>query len=149
MVKRLLDLNQAIGQFHSSFLCGARGVGKTWLVRDALKLRPETKVLTYDLLLFEEYSRLVRGMRAWREEIEEAIKNSPNKPGIVFVDEIQRVPQMLNEVQNLISRYHNKIQFILSGSSARKLKRHGANLSQRRGVSGSTRPKTGCIFSLS
>lgn len=135
MVKRLLDLNQSIGQFHSTFLFGARGVGKTWLVRDALEHRPDTMTLTYDLLLFEEYSRLVRSMRAWREEIEEAIKSSPDRPIIVFIDEIQRVPQMLDEIQNLISRYHKRVQFILSGSSARKLKRHGANLLAGRALS--------------
>lgn len=135
MVRRFLDLNHAIGEYHSSFLFGARGVGKTWLVREALKLRTENIILTYDLLLFEEYSRLVRGMRVWREEVEDAINNSSNKPVIVFVDEIQRVPQMLDEVQNLISRHHNKVQFILSGSSARNLKRHGSNLLAGRALS--------------
>lgn len=135
MITRLFDLNSAIDQYHSAFLFGARGVGKTWLVRNALEKRPESTVLSYDLLLFEEYSRLVRGMRTWREEIENAIKNSHNTPVIVFVDEIQRVPQMLDEVQNLISKHHNRVQFILSGSSARKLKRHGGNLLAGRALS--------------
>jgi predicted AAA+ superfamily ATPase len=46
----------------------------------------------------------------------------------VFIDEVQRLPNLLNEVHALIERHRNRLQFILTGSSARKLRRGGANL---------------------
>lgn len=52
------------------------------------------------------------------------------KDGIlqVHLDEVQKIPALLDEVHFLIEKYQNKIRFLLSGSSARKLKRGGANL---------------------
>jgi predicted AAA+ superfamily ATPase len=47
---------------------------------------------------------------------------------IVVIDEIQKLPQLLDEVHSLIFDFEDKIQFILTGSSARKLKRHDVNL---------------------
>ncbi len=50
------------------------------------------------------------------------------KPKLVFIDEIQRMPELLNTIQALIDERKNKIKFLLTGSSARKLKRGSANL---------------------
>jgi predicted AAA+ superfamily ATPase len=56
----------------------------------------------------------------------ESIINSKNKGQVIIIDEIQRIPELLNEVHRLIE--NNKITFLLTGSSARKLRRGKANL---------------------
>lgn len=50
------------------------------------------------------------------------------KPSVVFIDEIQRLPNLLNSIQVLIDEDSNCPKFILTGSSARKLRRGSANL---------------------
>ena len=74
----------------------------------------------YDLLETDTYERMRRNPALLRQELAEM------KAGdIVIIDEIQLIPELLNEVHWLITR--QDIHFILSGSSARKLKRKGVN----------------------
>ncbi len=99
----------------SVFLFGARQTGKTTLL---LSLFPNSRF--YDLLENDTYERLRRNPSLLRQELEEC------EPGeIVIIDEIQLIPELLNEVHWLIAR--KDIHFILSGSSARKLRRKGVN----------------------
>lgn len=100
----------------SIFLWGARQVGKTTLLET---LYPKARY--YDLLQSTEYERLLRRPSLLSEELETA-----NEGELVIIDEIQKVPQLLDEVHRLIHK--KKLRFILSGSSPRKLKRIGANL---------------------
>jgi len=100
----------------SVFLWGARQVGKTTLLE---QMYPEARY--YDLLLAKEFERLLRRPSLLSEEVE-----SLNEGDLVIIDEIQKVPQLLDEVHALIQK--KKIRFILSGSSPRKLIRSGANL---------------------
>ena len=106
-------------QYHeneSVFIFGARQTGKTTLVKE---LFPNAKY--YDLLKSDVFERLFRAPWQFRQELELC---APNE--WVIVDEIQKIPQLLDEVHWLI---HNcRLRFILCGSSARKLKRCGANL---------------------
>lgn len=51
-----------------------------------------------------------------------------SKPLKVFIDEVQRLPSLLNTIQTLLDKPGNKIKFLLTGSSARKLRRGNANL---------------------
>ena len=102
---------------NSFFLFGPRGTGKTtWLRQnfpDAIwidLLEPET---------FRSYS-------AYPERLTEVIFAHPGKETVV-VDEIQRIPELLSVIHALIEKKLN-IQFILTGSSSRKLKRTGADL---------------------
>lgn len=76
----------------------------------------------YDLLLSDEFGRLASRPSLLREEL---LASPPGKQPVV-IDEVQKIPELLDEVQWLIVNKH--IQFILCGSSARKLKRGGANL---------------------
>ena len=100
----------------SLFLWGARQVGKTTLLE---QLFPQARY--YDLLQASEFERLLRQPSLLSEEL------ATMKEGdLVIIDEIQKVPQLLDEVHSLIHR--KKIRFILSGSSPRKLIRSGANL---------------------
>lgn len=100
----------------SFFLLGPRGTGKTTLVRSLRLANHEVSLL--DEETFQRY--LVRP-RTFYEEL------SSLKAGQwVFIDEIQRLPNLLNEIHRLIE--DKKLRFILTGSSARKLRRAGVNL---------------------
>lgn len=100
----------------SLFLWGARQTGKSTLLK---KLYPDA--LWFDLLLADVYQRLVKNPTLIRE----TVLANPEK-SIVIIDEIQRIPELLNEIHWLIT--NTKTQFIMSGSSARKILRSEANL---------------------
>lgn len=100
----------------SCFLWGPRQTGKTTLLKE---LFPDAPFL--DLLLSDQYGRLQMQPSLLRQELPAAPPKTP-----VIIDEVQKIPALLDEIQWLI--VNHKIQFILSGSSARKLKRGGANL---------------------
>ncbi len=102
----------------SAFLWGARQTGKSTLLKEFFPQAPY-----YDLLLSDEYARLSRHPALLREEILAALP-APGTP--IIIDEVQKCPALLDEIQWLIVNHH--LSFILCGSSARKLKRSGANL---------------------
>jgi len=112
-VKRLLDLRKELEK-KSCFLFGPRQTGKSWLIRHSLK-----NCRTYNLLDSETYLTLGRSPQRLREEA------SP-KERIVVIDEIQKLPGLLDEIHRLIEE--GKIHFLLTGSGARKLRRGGVNL---------------------
>ena len=114
MIDRILNLDNEYND--SVFVWGARQVGKTTLIR---KTYPNA--VYYDLLLAKDFERLLRNPSLLSEDL--AVLNDGNT---VVIDEIQKIPQLLDEVHSLI--FHKNIRFILSGSSPRKLKRSGANL---------------------
>ncbi|MFA5840529.1 MAG: AAA family ATPase [Candidatus Margulisiibacteriota bacterium] len=101
----------------SFFLFGPRGTGKTTLVKDYF---PEALVLDF---LMPDY---FRSYSAQPEKLYELVNAQPSIKTIVL-DEIQKVPGLLSVVHRLIEEKRG-IQFILTGSSARKLKKSGANL---------------------
>lgn len=105
---------------HSFFMFGARGVGKTSLLK---KLLPESEsVLWFNLLDDVLYTELMINPEVFEQRI-----NAQNKKlEWVVIDEVQRVPKILNSVHKLIEE--KKIKFALTGSSARKLKKNAANL---------------------
>ncbi len=100
----------------SLFLWGARQTGKSTLLK---MLYPDA--MYFDLLLSDVFERLQRNPSTLRETILAAFPSMP-----VIIDEIQRIPALLNEVHWMIS--NKNIRFILSGSSPRKILRSGANL---------------------
>ena len=114
MYKRIIKIDNTYND--SVFLWGARQVGKTtWLLEKFSGAR------FYDLLRPSEYARLLRRPEILSEELENFGENDT-----VVIDEIQKLPQLLDEVHSLIQR--KNIRFVLSGSSARKLRRMGVNL---------------------
>ncbi|NLE35711.1 MAG: ATP-binding protein [Bacteroidales bacterium] len=100
----------------SVFLWGARQTGKSTLLK---MMYPE--VLYFDLLLSDVFNRFLSNPALLRETVE-----VDNSSSLVIIDEIQRIPSLLNEVQWLIVNRNR--QFILSGSSPRKIVRSGGNL---------------------
>ena len=114
--ERILDLKKDIRK-KSLFLFGPRQTGKTYLLRRTFPTSPY-----YNLLLADTFLKLSQRPQAIREEL----LALPRKPtGPVIIDEIQKLPILLDEVQNLIE---NGYRFILTGSSARKLRHGTANL---------------------
>jgi len=100
----------------SIFLWGARQTGKSTLLKTLFPNAPY-----YDLLKSDEYTRLNIRPSLLREECEMLDEGE-----LVIIDEVQRIPALLDEVHGLMSR--RNLRFILCGSSARKLRRCGANL---------------------
>ena len=114
ILARHLDLSRLLAN-KSHFLFGARLTGKSTLV--AQQLAAVTEVI--DLLDAETFLR-ASSDPTWFERV---VRRS-NKQ-IVVVDEIQRLPSLLNSVQRMITPHG--IRFLLTGSSVRKLRRGGAN----------------------
>ena len=105
------------GPKSSYFLFGPRGTGKTtWL---QLNCKNE---LTVDLLKPDVYRRF----KARPERLREKIEGNPDKK-IVIIDEVQKVPELLDPVHSLMEE-KKELLFILTGSSARKIKQRGVDL---------------------
>jgi len=107
----------------SFFLFGPRGTGKSLWLKNRF---PEA--LYIDLLKPDTR----RQLEARPERLEELVKGSPNTHTII-IDEVQKVPDLLNLVHYLIEE-NKELQFILTGSSSRKLKRSGVDLLAGRAV---------------
>jgi predicted AAA+ superfamily ATPase len=117
LISRLLKINLPPKQ--SAFLWGPRKTGKTTYLRS---LFPDS--LVYDFLktdLFLEFSKKPSLLREQLLAKESEVLNFP-----IILDEVQKVPQLLDEVHWLME--NTRLRFILCGSSARKLKRGKANL---------------------
>jgi len=103
----------------SFFLFGARSTGKSTLLES---LFPEETTLWIDLLDTEQLRRFSQ----YPGDLFRIVMNLPKAYTHVIIDEVQKVPLLLNEVQRLMRK--TKTKFILSGSSARKLRQGAANL---------------------
>jgi predicted AAA+ superfamily ATPase len=116
---RVLNLDSILKR-KSLFLFGPRQTGKS----SFLKLN-YPHALYIDLLLNDNFSALLKNPEILRKKVELFLKN--NSSNIVVIDEIQKIPKLLDEVHALIEK-HKNIRFILTGSSSRKLKAQGVNL---------------------
>lgn len=112
-IKRELDVLKIL-QNKSCFLFGPRQTGKTSLINNTLSV-----YRVYNLLKTDVFLRLSRSPERLRQEIGDEDK-------IVIIDEIQKLPILLDEVHFLIE--DKQIHFLLTGSSARKLRSRGVNL---------------------
>jgi uncharacterized protein len=117
------------------FLWGARQTGKSTLLR---QLFPESPY--YDLLDAGLFRRLSARPGLLEEELLASFRATGGQTGPAIIDEVQKLPELLDEVQRLISAH--RWRFILSGSSARKLKRGGGNLLGGRAVRRDLMPLT-------
>jgi predicted AAA+ superfamily ATPase len=112
-IHRLLDLPALLAK-KTHFLLGPRQTGKTYLIQHELK-----NIRTYDLLDHSVYLALSQNPARIEQELTASDR-------VVVIDEIQRLPELLNEVHRLIEKTGRR--FLLTGSSARKLRRGGVNL---------------------
>ncbi|CAN5359871.1 hypothetical protein BH10PSE19_BH10PSE19_17630 [soil metagenome] len=104
---------------HHFFLFGARNTGKSTLLEKSFGV---THTLFINLLDEDEIARFIRESNA----LYNIVQALPDHFTHVVIDEIQKVPKLLDTVQRLMKDSNKK--FIMTGSSARKLKRGGANL---------------------
>ena len=114
MLERIFKLQDAENE--TVFFFGARQTGKTTLLKE---LFPNVRY--YDLLKSDEFERFSRRPWLLREELQDGHDGE-----LVIIDEIQKLPVLLDEVHWLI--VNRDLRFILTGSSARKLRRSGVNL---------------------
>ena len=119
--KRIVNLNFSGSK--GLFLFGPRQTGKSYWLRKKFP-----KNIYYDLLMSDVFFKLFRHPHRLREEL---LAQKVTKP--VIIDEIQKIPHLLDEIHYLMERH--KMRFILTGSSARKLRRGGANLLGGRALS--------------
>jgi predicted AAA+ superfamily ATPase len=113
---RVIDLPE--GQ--STFLWGARKTGKTTYLKQHFP-----KAYYIDLLRSDLYVRYIKEPYRFREEVLAHLELNPLEKCFI-VDEVQKVPALLDEIHYLIE--NSPAQFILCGSSARKLRKKGVNL---------------------
>lgn len=109
----------AVPKGQSVFLWGARSTGKSTFLRNKF---PHS--IYIDLLKTDEYTQLMAKPWLLRERL-----NAESQENLVYpviIDEVQKIPALLDEVHWLIE--NKGIAFILCGSSARKFKRSGVNL---------------------
>lgn len=105
------------------FLLGPRGTGKSTWLKHRLK-----NALYLDLLKNDLYLPLLRSP----EKLRDMVLGQWDRKSWVVLDEVQRIPSLLNEVHHLIEEHG--VKFALSGSSARKLKKSQANLLAGRAI---------------
>src|SRR3990167_6520486 len=117
MFDRIMTIS--LPEQQSFFLWGARQTGKS-----SFLLRHYPDSLYYDLLNMQLLVRYTKSPYLFREELLKQPANQLKRP--IIIDEIQKVPTLLNEIHLLIER--QKLHFILCGSSARRLKTQSANL---------------------
>lgn len=127
MVTRLLNIDPASKD--SVLLLGPRGTGKSYWIEQNLP-----NALVFNLLKTETYKEFL----ANPSRIEKRIP--PDFKDWVVIDEVQKIPELLNEVHRLIESKGYK--FFLTGSSVRKLKRDGANLLAGRALEYQMHPLT-------
>jgi predicted AAA+ superfamily ATPase len=114
MINRFIK-QELISTKKSILLLGPRQAGKSTLINS---LKPDLCINLSDEL---EYLTFSSNPGELRKQVE------LQQPKIIFIDEVQRLPKILNTVQALIDE-NKQLKFFLTGSSARKLKRGGANL---------------------
>lgn len=122
MINRIVDLPPS----HSFFLFGPRQTGKSTLIRSI----HAGDAWSVNLLEGDTFLRYARSPETFRLEAQRRIEREGTRT--IFVDEVQRLPELLNEVHRLLELH--QCRFILTGSSARKLRRGGTNLLAGRAV---------------
>ena len=116
-VKRTIDISNALSR-KSQFLFGPRQTGKTSWIENEL----ENVLHRFNLLEATLYKRLASDP----SYMSQVLRQKGIDDGLVVIDEIQKLPMLLDEVHNLIET--TSLRFLLTGSSARKLKSQGVNL---------------------
>ena len=102
----------------NALVLGPRQVGKSTLLAS---LRPDSTLNFASPRVFRDYV-------GHPERLERELDVAPESTRTVFLDEVQRIPELLDAVQVIIDREPSRFRFLLSGSSARKLRRGQANL---------------------
>lgn len=129
MIPRLLKshLLKTLKSGKSILLLGPRQAGKSTLIKD---LKPR---ISFNLANQSVFLNFIRDPKYLESKLSALPKEKSEKKRFIFIDEVQRIPSLLNTIQDLVD--NQGYQFILSGSSARKLRRGRANLLPGRVIS--------------
>ncbi|MCB0340075.1 MAG: AAA family ATPase, partial [Bdellovibrionales bacterium] len=129
------EIKTFIESGHSVMVFGPRGSGKTSFLEQIIKAKDSFRIV--DLLDLKTFLKYSRDPSLFAAEIEkECISSDTRFPRYYLIDEIQKLPELLDEVQKLlVQNTAGKLVFILTGSSARKLKTKEANLLAGRALS--------------
>ena len=123
-------LEQKIKQYlthkKSILLLGPRQTGKSTLIEDFLTQNKNKEILSYKLQNIKIFQSLIKDPTLIANEVERKLEKV--KSLILFIDEVQKIPILLDDCQYLIDTYKERILTILTGSSARKLRQKGVNL---------------------
>lgn len=122
MIDRIVNLSNILGNYSSSFLLGARSTGKSVISREFMKNR---RGVSLELLKGEVFQRYLLHPEQLRKEVSAALGEDCLT---VYIDEIQKIPKLIDEVHQLLTEHPRRVRFLLTGSSARKLKRDGGNM---------------------
>ena len=137
MISRYINLSQLLNKNTSTFLLGPRGTGKSTL-SEAFLADSEAKGSTsfkVNLLSLADQSRYTLHPELFRRDVEYRLQSAASGL-IVLIDEVQKVPALLDEVHYFLESEHKeRVQFLLTGSSARKIRRGAANLLAGRAAS--------------
>ena len=115
-------------RIHSRFgilVLGPRQTGKSTLLNDIVGATEARTKLIYRLNETATYEQIIRDPSRILRAVEAAAELGSV---LLFIDEVQYVPQVLNDCQSILDRYGDRVTVLLTGSSARKLRGAGANL---------------------
>jgi len=118
------DLERLLNKNRSVLLFGPRQTGKSTLIENFLAKVKQKKII-YRLQDINNYQELIKNPELVQQRVEIELKSGPV---LLFIDEVQKIPILMDSCQYLIDTYKEKIRVILSGSSARKLRTIGTNL---------------------
>ena len=130
MQSRFTSIGNFLDKKQSVLILGPRGSGKSYYINHLLK--PTADKIVFDLLESETYGQLLKNPGFLSKSVGYRLESTENL--VVFVDEVQKVLALLDEVHHLIEKFGKRVVFILTGSSARKLRKSHANLLAGRAV---------------
>jgi predicted AAA+ superfamily ATPase len=137
MINRYFQLSKFIDKNKAYSCWGPRGTGKTKLLESTLP----PKSIVISLLESENYHRYLSDPSLFSKEIQSRLKSlNRDEHLVIAVDEVQKLPRLLDEVHSLIEKFKGRLVFVLTGSSARKLKRSGGNLLAARALTTNLHP---------
>ncbi|KPA15668.1 ATPase AAA [Candidatus Magnetomorum sp. HK-1] len=125
MIKRINKIEKFLKAKKSLLILGPRGSGKTYYIK-ILSKSMGLNFFYIDLLETDTYRKYLISPSLLRKEIE--FKMQSMNILYIFIDEIQKIPALFSEIHKIIEDYKKKCIFILTGSSARKLKSKNVDL---------------------
>jgi len=127
MIERKYNILKLLKNGSSILILGPRGSGKSFYINQILDSSFKDNSIRINLLSNIDFKTYLSNPELLSKQVLSKVNISKERL-CVFIDEIQLVPSLLNEVHSLIEDLKAKVVFILTGSSARKLKRTDANM---------------------
>ena len=106
-------------------LLGPRQTGKSTLLNGIVNNHPARTKLIYRFNELDTHRSIVSDPSRIKRSV---LGSLPDGDVLLFIDEVQYIPEVLNDCQTILDRYSDKVTVLLTGSSARKIKSRGANL---------------------